>query len=222
MPRVAVSSCERNPSRPRAGRLEADDRAARVAGAELEHRPLPGRQALGDRADVVVGHVDDAFLDRLVAPAVDLAGDDLGPADLELVALAPHGLDEHRELELAPPGDLEHVGRAGVLDLDGDVAEHLPGQALAEVARREVAALLAGERRRVHAEGHPQHGLVDRQAGQRSQGRPGRRGCRRSPPRGIPRGRTGRRRRAGRPRAGRDRRRRGPGRACGWRPRRRP
>ena len=151
-----------------AGRgLEAHDRAAGVARPQLEHRALAGRQRLGHRAHVLVGHVDDAFLDRLVALAVDLAGDDLRLAHLQLVALAPHRLDQHGELELAPAGDLEHVGLAGVVDLDGDVAQHLAGQAVAEVAAGDVLADLAGQRRRVDAERHAQHGLVDGEAGER-------------------------------------------------------
>jgi hypothetical protein len=42
---------------------------------------------------------------------VDLPDDHLGPADLELVPLAPHRLDEHRQLQLTPAGDLDDLGR---------------------------------------------------------------------------------------------------------------
>ena len=53
-------------------RLEGDDRAAGVAGAQVGDPALAGRERLGDGADVLVGHVDDASLERLVALAVDL------------------------------------------------------------------------------------------------------------------------------------------------------
>ena len=90
-----------------------------------------------------------------------------GPADLELVALPAHGLDEHGELQLAAAGHLEHVGRVGVLQADRHVAEHLAVEALPQVAAGEELARLAGQGRRVDAEGHRQHGLVDGEAGQR-------------------------------------------------------
>ena len=93
------------------GRLEGDDGAAGVAGAQVEHAALAGREGLGDGAHVLVGHVAHAALEGLVAAAVDLLGDHLGPAHLQLVALPPHRLDEHGELELAPAGHLDHVGR---------------------------------------------------------------------------------------------------------------
>ena len=41
--------------------------------------------------------------------AVDLAGDDLRPRDLELVPLAAHRLDQDREVQLAAAGDGEDV-----------------------------------------------------------------------------------------------------------------
>ena len=116
---------------------------------------------------MLVGHVDDASLDRLVALAVDLADDHLGPADLQLVALAAHRLDEHGELELAAAGDLDARRASGVLEPDRHVAEHLAVEAVAQVAGGEVRAVLAGERRGVHAEGHAQHRLVDDEARQR-------------------------------------------------------
>ena len=72
VPRVAVSSLPRKPMRPRAGASKVTIGAARVAGAQVGDRALAGGQGLGDGADVLVGHVDDAPLERLVALAVDL------------------------------------------------------------------------------------------------------------------------------------------------------
>ena len=114
--------------------LEGDDGAAGVAGAQVGDPALAGGERLGDGADVLVGHVEHAPLERLVALAVDLADDDLGPADLQLVALAAHRLDEHRELQLAAAGDLDDVGRVGLLQADRHVAEDLALEALAQVA----------------------------------------------------------------------------------------
>ncbi len=114
-----------------------------------------------------VGHVADAALLGLEALAVDLFGDHLGPADLQLVALAAHRLDEHGELQLAAAGDLDDVGRIGAEQLDRDVAEQLAVEPVDEVPAGEELAVLAGERRGVDPERHPQHGLVDDQPLQR-------------------------------------------------------
>ena len=97
--------------RPRAGASTVTIGAAGVAGAQVGDLALAGGERLGDGADVLVGDVDHGPLERLVALAVDLADDDLGPAHLQLVALAAHRLDEHRQLELAAAGDLDDVGR---------------------------------------------------------------------------------------------------------------
>ena len=73
----------------------------------------------------------------------DVLDDDLGTAGLELVALAAHGLDEHRELQLTTAGDLDHVGRVGVLEADRLVAELLALEPVADSPVR-LAALLIG------------------------------------------------------------------------------
>ena len=88
-------------------------------------------------------------------------------ADRELEALAPHGLDQHGELQLAAAGDLEGVaaGRRG--DPDRDVALGLAPQPLGDHARADLAALLAGERRIVDREGHRERRRVDRLRRQR-------------------------------------------------------
>jgi len=78
--------------------------------------------------------VDDALLDRLVAFPVDLARDDGRARDLELVALAPHGLDQDREMQLAAAADFEDVGGRPIGDLERDVGLQLalePGSKLA-------------------------------------------------------------------------------------------
>ncbi len=193
VPRVAVSSWDRNPIRPRDGASMVTTVRPVSPGRRSVTRPLRGARAWVTVPTCSSGTSMTRPLERLVAVAVDLADDDLGPADLQLVALPAHRLDEHGQLELASPGHLDDVGRAGLVDPDRDVAQDLAVEALAKVAGGEVRAFLAGQRRGVDAEGHAQHRLVDGEAGQRLRGRRDRRGCRRSRPRGSRRPRTGRR-----------------------------
>ena len=87
-------------------------------------------------------------------------------ADRELVAFAAHGLDQHRELQLAAARDVETVAGFRPGDPDRDVALGLAPQPLPEYARGGVAALLAGERRIIRGEGHGERRRVDRLGGQ--------------------------------------------------------
>ena len=82
-------------------------------------------------------------LDRLVHLAVDLARDDLGLADGELEALAPHRLDEHRELELAAALHLPRVGTLGREHAQRHVADELGVEPVLHQARGELVAVLA-------------------------------------------------------------------------------
>ena len=148
MPRVAVISSERKPMRPRAGASNVTMLRPGSPGRRSTTLTVARRERLRHGADVLLGDVDHAALERLALLAVDLAGDDLGAAHLELVSLTTHRFDEDRELQLAASGDFEHIGRLGVGQLDGNVAEHLALESFAEVARRDVAAGLAGQRRR--------------------------------------------------------------------------
>ena len=76
----------------------------------LRHLALARAELLRHRADELLGDVHHEVLHRLERLAVFLVRDDLGLADLHLEALAPHRLDEDRELQLAAPRDLEGVG----------------------------------------------------------------------------------------------------------------
>ena len=69
-------------------------------------------QLLDDDAGIRLVDVDDHFLDRLELLAGRLVGahDHARAADGQLEALAPHGLDQDAELQLAAAGDLEGVG----------------------------------------------------------------------------------------------------------------
>ncbi len=93
--------------------------------------------------------------------AVDLADHDLRLADRELEALAAHGLDEHRELQLAPALDLPRVGALGREHPQRHVADQLLLQPVLDLARGELLAVLTGEHRRVDADRHREARLVD-------------------------------------------------------------
>ena len=93
--------------------------------------------------------------------AVDLAGQHRRLADGELEALAPHHLDEHGELQLAPALHLPGVGPLGRQHADRHVADELGVEAALHEPGGEQLALLAGERRGVDADRHRQARLVD-------------------------------------------------------------
>ena len=138
---------------------EADQAAGRdqvlhphPAGRVVDHLlqpPLAQGQQLGDDADVLLGDVDRQPLDRLVHLAVDLAGEDPGLAGGQLEALAAHQLQQHDELQLAAALDLPGVRSLGVEDADRDVADQLGVEAVADLARGQLGALFAGQRRGV-------------------------------------------------------------------------
>ena len=118
---------------------------ARPVVDHFEHGALAQRQQLGDHAEILVGHVDAHPLHRLVHLAVDLAGDDLRLAHRQLEALAPHGLDQHGQLQLAASEHLPHVGALGRGHPDGHVADELGVQAGLEQAGRQLRAVRAGQ-----------------------------------------------------------------------------
>ena len=92
---------------------------------------------------------------------LDLLRQHLRHPDGELVALAPHLLDQDRHLELAAPEDEKLLGAVGLVDAHRQVIGAFLHEAVAEVAAGDVLALAAGHRRVVYAELHAQRGLVD-------------------------------------------------------------
>src|SRR5207302_10349592 len=91
--------------RPRRREVREPGSTARVGAHRLELRAARA-EGLGDGAAGVEAAVDDALLDRLVTFAIDLARDNGRARDLELVALAAHGLDQDRQVQLAAAADL--------------------------------------------------------------------------------------------------------------------
>ena len=84
--------------------------------------------------------------------AFDLPHEHLRLADRHLEAFAPHDLGEHRELELAAALDLPGIGTEGGEDAERDVADELLVEALLHLARGQLVAFGAGERRGVDAD----------------------------------------------------------------------
>ena len=139
MPRVSVRNSVRKPISPRAG-TRYSSRTQPVEWLTIcSMRPLRSGQQLGDDADVLLGDVDRQPLDRLVERAVDLAGQHLRLAGGQLEALAAHQLEQDDELQLAAAVDLPGVGALGVVDADRDVADQLLVEAVADLARGQLA-----------------------------------------------------------------------------------
>src|SRR5918998_112476 len=109
--------------------LYAGARALRLHVHELA---LAAGERADDRRGEPLGHVEDEMLERLVLFALDLPHDDPRRPYLNLVPLAPHGLEQDGEVQLAAPGDLELLG-AKLLYAQRDVRLDLAHQAVAEV-----------------------------------------------------------------------------------------
>lgn len=70
-------------------------------------------------------HLDDRNLVGLAALALNLLGDDLGRANLKLVALAPHVLDQDAQVQRAAPRHAERLGALTRLHAQRQVALQL-------------------------------------------------------------------------------------------------
>ena len=106
-------------------------------------------------------------LHGLVEAPVDLARKHLGAADGQLEPLPPQRLDEHGELQLAPPLHGPGVGPFGREDADGDVPDLLRLEAALDEPSRELSALASRQGRRVDPDGDREAGFVDPDLGQR-------------------------------------------------------
>ncbi len=155
----------RKPNRARDGILNST-RCARVLRLHLDELALAARENPDHRRGELVRHVDHQVLDGLVLLAVDVARDDPWGAHLHLVTLAAHGLEQDRQVQLPTPGDLELV-RTQLLDAQGYVGLYFSLQAVVEVARRDVLALLAREGGGAGLKQHADRRLIYRNDGQR-------------------------------------------------------
>ena len=154
--------------RPR-GREKHEPLLAGAGRAHLDQLGAAPAQLLDHRSCERLVDVDHDLLDRLerLAGRGSVRSSTRGRPIDELVALAAHGLDQHRELQLAATGDLEAVARLRLAHPDRDVALGLAPQPLPDQARGDVAAVVAGERRIVGREGHRERRRVDRLRRQR-------------------------------------------------------
>ena len=122
------------------------------------------RELLDDDARIFLVDVDHDLLDRLEP----IAGDGIGleqharTADAHLEAFAPHGLDQHGQLQLAAAGDLERVALLAERDPDRDVALGLALQPVPDLARGDLGAVLAGIGAVIDREGHGDGRGIDR------------------------------------------------------------
>ena len=129
--------------------------------AHMKQLALPLAHALEHRTGHILGNIDNEALDGLVAHAVDLLIEHLGCADLEFISLAAHRLNEDGEVHLSSAADAKGVRGVGIFDTQGDVAQQLAVQPVAQVAGRDELALFARERRIVDREDHLHRGIGD-------------------------------------------------------------
>jgi hypothetical protein len=76
---------------------------ARTLRLHVHELALAARERADDRRGEPLGHVEDQVLERLVLLALDLAHDHPRRPYLNLVPLAPHGLEQDGEVQLAAP-----------------------------------------------------------------------------------------------------------------------
>ncbi len=161
VPRVSVEKLGAKAQQAAGGHQEVEPHPARPVVGHLIHAPLARRERLDHGAGVVLGHVDRDPFDRLAAAPVDLAGHHSRLSDGQLVALAPHQLDEHGQLQLAAALHLPHVGPLGVQHAQRHVSDQLAVEPVLEHAGGQLRPALAGHRRCVGADSHRERRLVD-------------------------------------------------------------
>ena len=109
-----------------------------------------------------LGAVDGELLDRLALLSIDLLDNDLGLTDSHLVALAAHGLDEDGKVEHTTTIDHPRtIAGLVFLDTQGHILLKFLVEAILNLARGDVLAVLAEEGRIVDGEEHRHGGLID-------------------------------------------------------------
>ena len=142
---------------------EGEPRLAAARGAHVLEASATLGDGLDHHAGEVVVHIDDHILIGLqgLAGRRVLAGEHPGAAHGKLEAFAAHGLDEHAQLQLAAPRDLEAPAALDLADMDGDIALGLGEQAGADHPRGHLVAFAPGHRRIVDREHHGQGRRID-------------------------------------------------------------
>src|SRR4051812_15472336 len=134
--------------------LEADQPARRDAVVEphaalavrhhVEELAAPAAELFHYHALVDLLDVDREHLVGLAAHAVEVFKNDSRPRHRQLVALAPHVLEQDGQMQLAASVHDEGVGIDRIFDPHGDVALGLAFEALADLPAGDVLAFLAG------------------------------------------------------------------------------
>ena len=115
-------------------------------GVHARHDATGGTEDLNDLARVLVRALDNGLLDRLQLVAVlVLLKQNAGTTDLELKALAAHGLHQDRQVQDAAARDLDAALVLELLDLHGHVVLGLVEQALLELTGAHDVAIAADE-----------------------------------------------------------------------------
>ena len=117
-----------------------------ILGLHHGHLTLAAGHHIDHLAGVFLGHVNAQFLDGLTFYTIDVLDDDLGLSHLELISLAAHLLDEHRQVQHAASEDVPCVLILGALDAQGQVLVQLTLQTVPDVARGHILAVPAEER----------------------------------------------------------------------------
>ena len=116
-------------------------------GIHARHDATGGAEDLNDLARVLVRALDDGLLDRLHLVAVlVLLKQNAGTTDLELKALAAHGLHQNGQMQDAAARDLDAALVLELLDLHGHVVLGLVEQALLKLTGAHDVAVAADER----------------------------------------------------------------------------
>src|SRR5882757_1259820 len=147
--------------------FEIEAHAARIVIAHFEHFAAAAANGFENDTDEVFRDVDHQTLDRFELAAVFGAHHAFRFADHQLKTFAAHRFDQDGELQFAAAENAKRFRRIGVFDANRNVGEQLFLQPVAKIARSEIAAFFAGERKSVDGENHGQRRLVDQQGFER-------------------------------------------------------
>ncbi len=124
---------------------------------------LAQTQLFHDGALMNVFNINHQLLKWLVNLAVNHFLNNFRARYTQLKPFAAHGLDQNRQVQLAAPGNLEFVCGFTRRNAQRNVVNQLLLQALLDVARSNVLAIQARERRVIDLKGHAHGGLVNGQ-----------------------------------------------------------
>ena len=130
------------------------------------HFALTARDHIDHLGSKLFGDVDGQLFDRLAAHAVNLFINYLWLPYLQLIAFAAHRLDQDGQVKHTTAGNNPFIGRR-LLDAQRKIFFQLVLQAIVDVARSAIFALLTKKRRIIDRKEHRHSRLVDRNRRQR-------------------------------------------------------